>query len=115
MSMIFFHTCCRANKNKYAKRLLNKNISYAVNYALYNDYIDQVNHGRSMVRALENHKDYEEHHQEHYHDHEPSHYHELKKNETFKKKDTNRKKEDIDPNQFMEFTPDKDQGKNEIL
>ena len=68
-----------------------------------------------MVRALENHKDYEEHHQEHYHDHEPSHYHELKKNETFKKKDTNRKKEDIDPNQFMEFTPDKDQGKNEIL
>ena len=69
-----------------------------------------------MVRALENHKDYEEHHQEHYNDHD--HHHGLKKIESFKKKDNNCKREEKDQDQFMEFsesTPDKDQGKNEIL
>ena len=63
-----------------------------------------------MVRALENHKDYEEHHQEIYNDHDP--HQELKKNEKLGKK-TMREVKHVD--QFMDFTPEKKPPQNDIV
>ena len=65
-------------------------IPYAVNYGLYKNYIEQVNHGRSMVRALETQKFYEENNDE---------LNEvLKKSETLRRNNT--KRNTRDPDQF---------------